>query len=74
MTRVHMDFIRSNKRPKSGTHYTNIVIDERQPVPSVDDTVVLFKGKRTSEVRIERRTFYYLKDSVDLQLYFVKAG
>lgn len=73
MARIHLDFIRVNKPPRSGTHYTSIVVDEGQPVPSVGDTVVLVKDNRTSVVRVERRNFHYLKDSLYLQLFFVKA-
>ena len=68
-----IDFIRTSKPARSGTHYASIAIDERQPIPSVGDTVVVTKGKRTSVLRVERRNFHYLETGLYLQLFFSKA-
>jgi hypothetical protein len=73
MAKTHIELLRASKPKRGGTHYANITIDERQPIPAVGDDVVVTKGDRTSVVRVTRRLFHYLDESLYLQLYFTKV-
>jgi hypothetical protein len=73
MANVHLDLIRINKPKQEGTHYTSLFVDDRLPMPSVGDDVVVTKGKRTSVFRVQRRLFHYINNSLYLQLYFTKS-
>ena len=74
MGRVGIDVIRSSKvEGRSGTHYANLTIGDQLPIPDVGDDVVVSKGKHVKVVRVERRLFHYLDDSLYLQLYFSKV-
>jgi hypothetical protein len=73
MARILIELIRENKPPRSGTTYHGFTIDEGTPVPSVGDTVIVWKGKRAKGVRVERRNFWHTDSGLYLQLFFTKT-
>jgi hypothetical protein len=73
MGTILIEVIRENKPPRSGTTYHSFTIDDRLPVPSVGDTVIVWKGKKAKGVKVERRNFWYSASGLYLQLFFTKT-
>jgi hypothetical protein len=69
MARILIELIREN-RGGTTTTYHGFTVDDRLPVPSVGDTVIVWKGKKAKGVKVERRNFWYSVSGLYLRLFF----
>jgi hypothetical protein len=73
MGTILVELVRENKQRELFTTFHSLVVDDRLPVPSVGDTVIVWKGKKAKGVKVERRNFWYSDSSLHLQLFFTKT-
>jgi hypothetical protein len=73
MATMLIEVIRQNKGG-SFTTYHSFVAAEHLPVPSVGDSIVVWKRNKAKVIKIDRRLFSYTDSGLYLQLFFTKTN